>query len=90
MVIEVITKEDLQQFRIQLLNDIKQLLKLPVAQPVKPWLKNSEVRKILGISSNTIRRLRLSRKLRYSRIGRIYFYAYEDIEKLLKSKSGDA
>ncbi|KAA9034386.1 helix-turn-helix domain-containing protein [Ginsengibacter hankyongi] len=42
---------------------------------------------MLGISSNTIRRLRLSRELRHSRIGGIYYYRYEDIEKLLKSNS---
>ncbi|KAA9040561.1 helix-turn-helix domain-containing protein [Ginsengibacter hankyongi] len=87
MAIEVVKKEDLQQFKVQLLNDIKQLLKSPVAQPVKPWLKNSEVRKLLDISSNTIRRLGLSRELRHSKIGGIYYYWYEDIEKLLKSNS---
>lgn len=86
MAIEIVTKEDLQQFKVQLLSDIKQLVMPRLAQPVKPWLKNSEVRKMLGISSNTIRKLRLSRVLRHSRIGGIYYYRYEDIEKLLKGK----
>jgi hypothetical protein len=87
MAIEVVTKEDLQQFRIQLLNDIRQLLMSLVAKPAKPWLKNSEVRKMLNISSNTIRRLRISGKLRYSRVGGIYYYRYEDIEKLMDNNS---
>ena len=83
----MITKEDLQQFRIQLLNDIRQLLMSLVAKPAKPWLKNSEVRKMLNISSNTIRRLRISGKLRYSKVGGIYYYRYEDIEKLMDNNS---
>ncbi|RYE59286.1 MAG: DNA-binding protein [Sphingobacteriales bacterium] len=85
MSFELITKEDLQQFRIQLLNDLRQILKPTEARLVKPWLKNSEVRKLLNISSNTVQRLRIAGKLRSSKIGGIYYYRYEDIEKLLNS-----
>ena len=85
MSFELITKEDLQQFRMQLLNDLRQILKPTEAKLVKPWLKNSEVRKLLNISSNTVQRLRIAGKLRSSKIGGIYYYRYEDIEKLLNS-----
>ena len=67
MAIEVVTKEDLQQFRIQLLNDIRQLMEPKEAKLVKPWLRNSEVRKLLNISSNTVQRLRIAGKLRSSK-----------------------
>ncbi len=85
MEIEVVTKEDLQEFRMQLLNDIRQLMKPQETKLIKPWLKNSEVRKLLNISSNTIQRLRVNRKLRSSKVGGVYYYRYEDIEKLLNS-----
>jgi len=85
MAIEVVTKEDLQQFRMQLLNDIRQLMKPTEAKLIKPWLKNSEVRKLLNISSNTVQRLRIAGKLRSSKVGGIHYYKYEDIEKLLNS-----
>ena len=85
MGLEVITKEDLQQFRAQLLNDIREMLKPQQAKLVKPWLKNSEVRKLLNISSNTVQRLRISGKLRSSKVGGIHYYRYEDIEKLLNT-----
>jgi hypothetical protein len=85
MGLEVITKEDLQQFRAQLLNDIREMLKPQQAKLVKPWLKNSEVRKLLNISSNTVQRLRISGKLRSSKVGGIHYYRYEDIEKLLST-----
>ena len=85
MAIEVVTKEDLQQFRIQLLNDIRQLIEPTEAKLVKPWLRNSEVRKLLNVSSNTVQRLRIAGKLRSSKVGGIHYYRYEDIEKLLNT-----
>jgi len=85
MSFELITKEDLQQFRMQLLNDLRQMLEPSESKSVKPWLKNSEVRKLLNISSNTVQRLRIAGKLRSSKVGGIHYYRYEDIEKLLNS-----
>lgn len=86
MAIEVVTKEDLQQFRTQLINDIKALLAPEEGKLVKPWLKNSEVRKLLNISANTVQRLRIAGKLRSSKVGGIHYYKYEDIEKLMNSR----
>lgn len=83
MAIEVVTKDDLQLFRMQLLNDIRKLLAPTEGKLVKPWLKNSEVKKLLGISSNTVQRLRISGKLRSTKVGGVHYYRYEDIEKLL-------
>jgi hypothetical protein len=85
MAIEVITKDDLQTFRTELLNDIRQLLIPQEAKLIKPWLKNAEVKKLLGISSNTIQRLRIAGKLRSTKVGGVHFYRYEDIERLLNN-----
>ena len=85
MEIEVITKEDLQNFRTQLINDLRELLIPREAKFVKPWLRNSEVRKLLNISANTVQRLRIAGKLPSSKVGGIHYYRYEDIEKLLSS-----
>jgi len=88
MAIEIVTKDDLEQFRVQLLNDIRQLISPShEAKLIKPWLKNSEVKKLLNISSNTIQRLRIAGKLRSSKVGGIHYYRYEDIEKLLKGNA---
>jgi len=85
MAIEVVTKEDLQTFREQLLNDLQQLLVPRDAKLVKPWLKNAEVKKLLSISSNTIQRLRVAGKLRSTKVGGVHYYRYEDIENLLNN-----
>ena len=85
MAIELVTKEDLQEFRMQLLNDLRHLIIPSEAKVTKPWLKNSEVRKLLNISSNTVQRLRVGGKLRSNKIGGIHFYRYEDIVNLMNS-----
>ncbi|MDB5198722.1 MAG: transcriptional regulator [Chitinophagaceae bacterium] len=87
MAIEVVTKEDLQEFRMQLLKDIRQLITPSQTKLIKPWLKNSEVRKLLNISSNTIQRLRIAGKLCSSKVGGTHYYRYEDIEKLMNNNA---
>ncbi len=87
MAINIVTKEDLEEFRMRLINDLRQLLASQEAKLIKPWLKNSEVRKLLNISANTIQRLRITGILRSSKIGGIHYYRYEDIEKLLNNNA---
>jgi len=86
MAIEVVTKEDLQELRLQLLNDIRHLISPHEAKFIKPWLKNAEVKKLLSISSNTIQRLRVAGKLRSTKVGGVHYYRFEDIEKLLNNE----
>lgn len=81
---EIITKEDLEYFRIQLLNDLKQLQVSIAQKPPKEWLKGIEVRKLLNISAGTLQNLRITGKLRSTKVGGIYFYRYRDIEKLFQ------
>jgi hypothetical protein len=85
MPMTIITKEDLEEFRLQLLNDIRQILKPGEVKIVKPWMKNAEVMKLLDISANTLQRLRVSGKLPSSKVGGIHYYRYENIERLLNS-----
>ena len=84
MAIEVITREDLNEFRHLLLNDIKELLKANT-QPSKQWLKSKEVRKLLNISPGTLQTLRINKTLSYTKIGGILYYNNADIEKLLSA-----
>lgn len=82
MAISIITKEDLQQFKIELLEDIKDLLNSNTKEQ-KLWLRSSEVKKLLNISSGTLQNLRINETLSYSKIGGTLYYNYKDIEKLL-------
>ncbi len=81
--IELITKEDLREFKSELLTEIKQLMQSGQGQS-KKWLKSDEVRKLLNISPGTLQNLRINGTLSFTRIGSIMYYKLEDINKLLE------
>ena len=82
MSISIITKEDLQQFKTELLEGIEQLIK-PKTTEQKLWLRTSEVKSLLNISSGTLQNLRVNGTLSCSKIGGTLYYNYNDIQKLL-------
>lgn len=86
MAVEIVTKQDLSEFRTSLLNDIKELLHSK-PQQTKQWLKSSEVRKMLNISPGTLQTLRINKTLSYTKIGGIIYYGYQDIEKVLEQNT---
>jgi hypothetical protein len=47
-------------------------------------MKSSELRKLLPVSANTIRNLRISGQIPYSKIGGTYYYKYSDMLKRLE------
>ncbi|UOE37446.1 helix-turn-helix domain-containing protein [Chryseobacterium oryzae] len=80
MAISIITKEDLQQFKAKLLEAIENLLRRSTTEQ-KLWLRTSEVKKLLNISSGTLQNLRINGTLSYSKIGGTLYYNFKDIEK---------
>jgi len=86
MNLEIITKEDLKEFKSELLTEIKQLMQ-PGQGQSKKWLKSNEVRKLLNISPGTLQNLRINGTLSFTRIGSIIYYKAEDINKLLEGGS---
>lgn len=85
MTYEIITKEDLQKFRLQLLEDLTRMLSGAVQpQTNKEWLRSSEVRKMLGISHGTLQNLRIKNILPHRKVGGLMYYKYQDILKLLE------
>jgi Helix-turn-helix domain len=81
MTMEVITKEDLNEFRKLLMNDIKEIIQ---GKAQKQWLKSNEVRKLLNISPGTLQNMRINGTLSYTKIGGIIYYSYNDIDKVLE------
>lgn len=83
---QLITVEDLQSFKQELLIEIGTLLKGNGVQPVKKWLKSHEVRQMLGLSIGKLQTLRINGSLPYTKIGGVIYYDYEDIQEMLSSK----
>ena len=85
MKIDIITKEDLQEFKTELLEEIKNLFQIKNTEN-KLWLRSPEVKELLKISTGTLQNLRANGTLSYTRIGGTLYYNYKDIEQLLNSK----
>jgi hypothetical protein len=84
---EIVTTDDLREFKIELLQELKQMLKENHGQPAKKWLKSWEVRKLLGISPGTLQNLRINGTLPYTKIGGMMFYDYENIRKIMEKSN---
>jgi hypothetical protein len=89
MILEVITKEDLEQFRESLLNDLR-LIVQPMKENHKEWLKSREVRKMLNISPGTLQNLRTNGSLSFAKMGGIIYYSFADIQKMLQETKSKA
>jgi hypothetical protein len=85
MAVNVVTTEDLQNFKKDLLADFKKLLSEKHGHPVRKWLKSHEVRRILTISPGTLQNLRVNGTLPFTKIGGVMYYDYDDIQKMLES-----
>lgn len=82
---ELVTKDDLEKFRQVLIEDIKSLIS-PSEKNGEEWLRCSEVRKLLKISTGTIQNLRISGKLKSNRVGGIHFYKRSDVDNMIQGK----
>lgn len=82
---QLVTVSDLDQFRNDLLKEIKYLLSQKHSAPEKQWLKSSDVRRLLKISSGTLQHLRDTGRLRFSKVGGIIYYQHEDIQSMLEN-----
>ncbi len=84
MAATIITTEDLMEFKIELLDEIKQLFKNLNGNHIKKWIKSHEVRELLGISPGTLQNLRINGTLPYTKVGGVLYYDYQEIMEVLE------
>jgi hypothetical protein len=89
MAVEVITREDLNQFRTLLLKEMNEIINSKT-EFSKKWLKASEVRELLNISESTLQNLRIHGTLSHTKIGATVYYSTQEIEKLLEQNKVNA
>src|ERR1700709_2482740 len=86
---QLITIEDLQQFKKQLLEELIATLKTQTGTIPKKWMKSHEVRRLLKISPGTLQTLKSSGVIPHTKMGGVHFYDHDDIQRILESgKSG--
>ncbi len=81
MPLELITIKDLNDFKAELIRELKQLLLKNPGNP-KRLLKSREVLALLRISRGTLQNLRRNQTVYYRKVGGIIYYDYDDIQRL--------
>ena len=94
MQISVITKEDLEEFKNDLLEEMEKILKTHKSKPGqqslgqnpkdKRWMKATEARKLLSISQGTFHKLKINGIIPYSRIGNVCLFDYDEIVQIIQ------
>lgn len=85
MEIDILTKEDLQAFKKEILEAISKLKEnRPIDGNKKEWLKSADVRKLLNISPGTLQNLRINGSLPYRKIGGSMFYRAIDVRIMME------
>lgn len=84
MVVEIITKEDLEQFKQELLVEMTAIFtQILSMNPQNDWLKVKEVCELLKVSKGTLNTLRMNGTIPYSKIGGVIYFNRQDIEEIL-------
>lgn len=80
----ILTTDDLRDFKLELLEEIKQLLQKQQASNRPKWLRSPEVKKLLGISHSTLQNFRDNGIIPHTRIGGVLYYDYQEILEILE------
>ena len=84
MAATIITTEELREFKMELLDEIKEILQQSSGIAIKRWLKSPEVRELLGISPGTLQNLRINGTLAYTKVGGTLYYDYQEIMNVME------
>lgn len=81
---QLVTVDDLENLKEDLLNCMRHLLSDKNEKPVKKWLKAAEARKLLGFSPGKLQVIRDSGLLTFSKIGGNIYYDRDDLMELFE------
>ncbi|MCT1526833.1 helix-turn-helix domain-containing protein [Sphingobacterium hotanense] len=88
MEIDIVTKKDLQQFKQEILEEMRSILaNKKVEAKDRQWLRSAEVREVLCISPGTLQNLRINSTLPYQKIGGTMYYRTEDIDSMMEGRA---
>lgn len=90
MMSDMITKDDLRQFGLLLINDIRKIVEnteTSEKDEIHPeWLKSRVVRKLMDMSAGSLQNLRVTGKVRFKKILGSYYYNKKDLMNLFKEE----
>ena len=78
-----VTIDDLILFQLQLLGEIRKIIKESMGEPCKRWLRTEEVKELLGISTTTLSVIKSNGTLPFTKIGGTVYFDYHDIQRVM-------
>ncbi|PUV24462.1 helix-turn-helix domain-containing protein [Sphingobacterium athyrii] len=86
---EILSKQDLEIFRIKIISDIERLLETNNNHTTEEfdWLRSKAVRKMMDISPATLQNLRITGKIRHKKVLGSYYYNKTDLQKLFEDEN---
>jgi len=89
MAANIITTEDLEVFRNELLKEIKELLVKSGRVGIDHWIKSGQVMQKLEISPGTLQNFRINGTIPFTKLGGIIYYDEEKINEILENNQTD-
>jgi hypothetical protein len=83
------TREDLEQWKNELIQEVSNLIKDHSPQQ-KKWVKSKRAREILNCSPGTLQNLRQNGTLEFSKVGGTLYYSMDSILKTLEKNKQNA
>ncbi|PHR95191.1 MAG: DNA-binding protein [Leeuwenhoekiella sp.] len=80
----LITTDDLREFKLELLKEIKTIINKQGTPKLKKYLKSSEVMELLQVSPGTLQNLRINGTLPFTKVGGIIYYDAEEIQQVME------
>ena len=89
MATQLITTDDLREFKMELLEELKKLLNDSGNTKSKRWLRSGGSEELLSISPGTLQNLRINGTIPYTKIGGVLYYDADEINSVLKKHRVD-
>lgn len=88
MQVELITRQDLENFKKELLEAFATFTGKQSNTPAKEWLRSKEAKQLLNVSNGTLQNLRIKGLLHPTKIEGVYYYKLSEIQALLNAGTG--
>jgi phosphoenolpyruvate synthase/pyruvate phosphate dikinase len=77
---DLVTKSDLEKFRVRLITDLKTVIEQHIEKPSAiEWVKSKQVREMLHVSPGTLQNLRVHGKIKPKKIGGSWYYNLKEL-----------
>lgn len=79
---EQVTKDDLRQFSLLIIDEIRKLKPEIKKDDDVEWLKSRAAKKLLSMSAGSLQNLRIAGQVRFKKVLGSYYYNKTDLQKL--------